>query len=175
MRFLSKMSVFYQSHVLPPIGKVQGCPCFGRDKKISDSYPYNWRFLLFFNCRSCCSLDAYPDTPCFVWACLASQRKLWHLYSCRVVTLDLHTHSSLMFTSDMSLWIKFVFNLEKRSVLWFQCSLFTLSVSVVKVKKTVTLPRLAGFRGSFSRSAFLVRLCRAMKAKKSKHDSCLNF
>ena len=35
------VQVFYQSHVLPPIGKVQGCPCFGRDKKISDSYPYN--------------------------------------------------------------------------------------------------------------------------------------
>ena len=174
MRFLSKMSVFYQSHVLPPIGKVQGCPCFGRDKKISDSYPYNWRFLLFFNCRSCCSLDAYPDTPCFVWAWLASQRKLWHLYSCRVVSLYLHTLVwclQVICHCGSSLYLIW----QKKSVLWFQCSLFTLSVSVVKVKKSVTLPRLDGFRGSFSRSAFLVHLCRAMKTKKSRPDSCLNF
>ena len=173
MWFLFKF--FINPMFCPPLARFKVAHVLDETKKISYSYPYNWRFLLFFNCRSCCSLDAYPDTPCFVWACLASQRKLWHLYSCRVVTLGLHIHSSLTFTSDMSLWIKFVFNLAKKSVLWFQCSLFTLSVSVVKVKKSVTLPRLAGFRGSFSRSAFLVHLCRAMKAKKSKPDSCLNF
>ena len=152
MRFLSKMSVFYQS----PLARFKVAHVLAKTKKSV--------ILILTTDAFCCSLDAYPDTPCFVWACLASQRKLWHLYSCRVVTLGLHTlvwclqvicHCG---SSLYQIW-------QKKSVLWFQCSLFTLSVSVVKVKKTVTLPRLAGFRGSFSRSAFLVRLCRAIRQK----------